>query len=358
MPLVANSDLPAYSRLTEEGQDILTPARASSQDIRELHIGLLNMMPDAALEATERQFLRLIGNSSRIVQIYVHFFTLAALQRSDKAKAHIEAFYKPFDTIQQRGLDGLIISGANVEGSDLTHQDFWAPLCKVIDWANDNVTSTIFSCLATHAAFKHLYGIDRRPLPQKRWGIYEHYKADKAHPLLRTTNTCFYVPHSRHNEISHTDFVQAGAHILVESEAGGVHMATSEDRFRFVFFQGHPEYDTHSLLKEYKREVMRFQNDERNDYPLMPENYFSLQSRAILEEFKERLVAAKQDGRSPPSFPEQLIMDRLSNTWRDSSKSIINAWIGKVYQVTNVDRRKPFMDGIDPADPLGIKAKG
>ncbi|RKW19031.1 MAG: homoserine O-succinyltransferase, partial [Cardiobacterium sp.] len=68
MPLVAHRPLAALDRLRAEGQEILDVERAHRQDIRELHIGLLNIMPDGALKATERQFLRLIGNSNRIAQ--------------------------------------------------------------------------------------------------------------------------------------------------------------------------------------------------------------------------------------------------------------------------------------------------
>jgi len=115
MPIIAHSDLPSYSRLEKEGEIVLSKDRASNQTIRELHIGLLNMMPDAALEATERQFFRLIGNSNQIAQFFVHPFTLDSINRSNEAKQHIKKFYKTFDEIKGHGLDALIITGAHIE---------------------------------------------------------------------------------------------------------------------------------------------------------------------------------------------------------------------------------------------------
>ena len=46
MPLVAHTPLPTFDHLRQQGQEILTLEHAIHQDIRELHIGLLNMMPD------------------------------------------------------------------------------------------------------------------------------------------------------------------------------------------------------------------------------------------------------------------------------------------------------------------------
>ncbi len=151
MPLVAHNQLPSFDRLRNEGIKVLTPTTAQHQDIRELHIGLLNMMPDAALAATERQFFRLIGESNPIAQFYVHPFTLDVLHRSEKAQAHIDEYYETFEQIKKQGLDALIITGANVIGAELSNQAFWKPLIEVADWAHENVTSTLCSCLTTHA---------------------------------------------------------------------------------------------------------------------------------------------------------------------------------------------------------------
>jgi homoserine O-succinyltransferase len=355
MPLVANSELPAFKRLEVEGETILQRDAALHQDIRELHIGLLNMMPDAALEATERQFFRLIGESNQIAQFYIHPFTLPQLPRSEKGREHVAKHYDSFEQLKQSGLDALIITGANVTQPDLAMEPFWDPLKEVIDWAYENVTSTLCSCLATHAVMQMRYGQKRRHLGFKRWGVYPHYLVDRDHPLVAGVNTRFDVPHSRYNDISRAQFEAAGLQVLVESQTAGVHLAVSEDLFRLVFFQGHPEYDIISLLKEYKRDVMHYIKGDRTDYPPLPENYLTLQSAAILEEHKLRVIEAMKNREPVPELPEALVTLQLDNTWHDTAEAVLNNWIGKVYQLTNMDRRHPFQDHIDPNDPLGMK---
>jgi len=173
--------------------------------------------------------------------------------------------------------------------------------------------------------------------------------------LVLGVNTRFDVPHSRFNDVSRAQFETAGLHVLAESAETGIHLAVSEDLFRLVFFQGHPEYDIISILKEYKREVRRFSRCERTDYPPYPDNYFSLQSEAILDEYRAQTFAARDRGNPIPDLPESLIVNKLDNTWHDTAEAVINNWIGKVYQLTNQDRRLPFMDGLDPGDPLGLR---
>lgn len=320
MPLVAYKNLPTFERLKKEGRTILPAERAKHQDIREMHIGLLNMMPDAALEATERQFFRLVGESNQIAQLYIHPFTLPELPRSEKTKNYIKNHYETFEEIKEQGLDALIITGANVSQPDLEQEPFWRPLQDVIDWGWNNVTSTLCSCLATHAVMQAKYNQKRSILKQgKLWGVYKHSVIEEKHPLVRNMNTVFDVPHSRWNEITTEQFKIAGMTTLVESKVAGTHIAVSADGFRLICMQGHPEYDTISLKKEYEREIKRYESGERSDIPPRPENY--------------------TDG---------------ENTWTDSGRSIIASWIGLVYQITNADRKKQFMDGVDPNNPLGI----
>lgn len=353
MPLVAHNDLPTFARLREEGQTVLASDLAIHQDIRELHIGLLNMMPDAALEATERQFFRLIGQSNQIAQFYVHPFTLDGLERGPVACEHIARYYESFDSLREQGLDALIITGANVTQPDLAAEPFWQPLIDVVEWAYEHVTSTLCSCLATHAVMQFRYGQRRVPLPAKRWGVYVHRVLDRTHPLVTDVNTRFDVPHSRFNEISSAQFAAAGCPVLVASDTAGVHLAVSGDGFRLVMFQGHPEYDTVSLLKEFKREVNRYISGARPDYPPYPENVFDIKAKAILSEHRERIQECLDRGREPPPFPEARIAERLDNTWHDTAEGVVGNWMGLVYRVTHHDRRVPFMAHIDPNDPLG-----
>ena len=354
MPLVAHCPLPAFDRLRRQGQEVLTLEHALHQDIRELHIGLLNMMPDAALSVTEQQFMRLLGSCNQIAQFYVHPFSIPGLSRSAETQAYIERYYVSFEKLREEGLDALVISGANVANPTLEEESFWEPLKEVASWAMENTTSVLCSCLATHALVKHLYGINRRPLPGKKWGVYSHRIRHDSHPLLRDINTRFDAPHSRHNAITRAQLEAAGLHILVESEEAGVHMAVSPDQFRFVYFQGHPEYDYNSLLKEYKREVLRFINGERDDYPPHPEHYFPEAAAAIANEYQRIVLASRAAGTPIPPFPEGRLSRYLDNTWGDTGKSIFNNWLGLVYQLTALDRKQPFAPGVDPKDPLGL----
>ncbi len=349
MPLVAHSRLPAFAQLGSQGHDLLSLDRAKHQDIRELHIGFLNMMPDAALQATERQFIRLIGSSNRIAQFFVYPFSLPELDRSQATRQYIDEYYSRFSELQDLGLDALIITGANVATPALDQEAFWKPLIEVADWAQANVASTLCSCLATHALLKYFHGIDRQPLPNKRWGVYSHRLCASDHPLVREVNTRFDAPHSRYNDISHEQIEAAGLKILAESEDGGVHMAVSPDQARVIYFQGHPEYDRNSLLKEYKREVRRFQSGELTSMPPYPDNFFTADALQLLD-------SAPRSGELFPDTLEQGLENRIDNTWGDTAKAIFNNWLGIVYQLTNLDRRKQFMPGVDPEDPLGIRS--
>ena len=355
MPLVAHIPLPTFDYLNQRGETVLNLGQAVHQDIRELHIGFLNMMPDAALEVTERQFLRLLGSSNQIAQFFVYPFTIPGLPRSAEAQAYIDQYYVSFDQLKQDGLDALIITGANVVNPALDQESFWGPLQDIITWASKHVTSVLCSCLATHAIVQALHCIERQPLPVKRWGVYPHRVTDAEHPLLRDTNTRFDVPHSRYNDISRAQLEAAGLAVLAEGNEGGVHMAVSPDQFRIVYLQGHPEYDHNSLLKEYKREVARFIAGERDDYPPHLDNYFPPEAAKIVDEYEHIVRACLRIGHATPPFPEQHIEPHLDNTWLDTGKSIVNNWLGMIYRLTNIDRKICFNDGVDPQNPLGLR---
>ena len=354
MPLVAHIPSPTLDYLRERGENVLELGQALDQDIRELHIGFLNMMPDSAMAVTERQFMRLVGSSNQIAQLFFHPFTIAGLPRGKEAQSYIDQYYLPFEQLKQDGLDALIISGANVANPILEQEPFWEDLYEVIDWAAENVTSVLCSCLATHAIVKAIHGVERERLPSKRWGVYPHRISLVDHPLLRDINTRFDVPHSRYNDISREQMEAAGMTILADGSDSGVHLAVSPDQFRVVYFQGHPEYDRISLLKEYKREVERFAIGERDDYPPHLVNYFSPEVAAIVDAYQDTVRECRQNNTTPPPFPESKIEPLLDNTWLDTGKSIVNNWLGLVYRLTNNDRKISFAEGVDPNDPLGI----
>jgi len=248
----------------------------------------------------------------------------------------------------------LIISGANITQAQLPDESFWPYLTEVFDWAKQNVTSTICSCLATHALIEYCHGIKRTHLGEKRWGVFSHSVIQRTHPLVSDINTRFDVPHSRFNEVFRSDIEAAGLRVLVESEMAGVHLATSSDGFRVIYFQGHPEYDNISLLKEYKREVLRFIHAESDQYPPYPKDYFGEKTLQLLDIYKQRVISAAIIDRPGFEFPESEIIQSLDITWHDTTKAVFNNWLGRVYQVTHQDRRIPFMDTVDPNNPLGL----
>lgn len=350
MPIVKNSDLPAFKRLMAEGRPILPTDRALTQDIRELHIGFLNMMPDAAMEATERQWLRLIGESNRVAQIYIHPFNLPVVPRGEEAQAHIDQYYESFDNLKEQGLDALIVTGANEETNPHVSQiENWQPLKDALDWAYNNAASTICSCFAAHALMTYQH--DKEPYwrDEKRLGVYVHRVTNRNHPLVRGMNTRFDAPHSRYSEITPEQFESAGMQVLAKGEDDLAYMAVSKDGFRQICLQGHPEYDTFSLLKEFKRDVGWYQDGTVSEFPIMPINYFAAEAEVLLEEHKQRILNGESS-----EFPEEELAQIIDNTWVDSARSLIAGWIGHVYQTTNVDRKKQFMEGVDPDNPLGV----
>lgn len=351
MPLVAHSDLPAFEVLRREGLEVLSPERARRQDIRELHVGLLNMMPDAALRATERQFVRLVGACNRIVQICIHPFCVDTDSRGAEAQEYIRRHYTSFDVLRRDGLDALVLTGANPQSADITAEPFWRPMVEVVDWARNNVSSILCSCLASHGVLRQYFAVERRPRVEKRWGVYSHRLVAPEHPLVRHVNTRFDAPRSHRFEVTAEQVAQAGIRVLAQDSEGGLHLAAGDDGCGLVLFQGHPEYDIDSLLKEYKREMQRFVAGER-DLPTYPENYLAPSAERILNRHQEQVVRALDQGGDPPVVPEKEIAPHLDNTWMDTGKAIFNNWLGWVYQVTDKDRTVPFMDSTSDRRPL------
>ena len=174
---------------------------------------------------------------------------------------------------------------------------------------------------------------------------------------MRGINTRFDAPHSRYNEITRSQLEEAGLTVLIESQEAGVHLAVSPDQLHMVYFQGHPEYNSYSLLKEYRREVTRYFHGERETVPHYPEHYFSDEAIEIATRYIEKALQSDARGEALPEFPEKDLESLVDNTWGDTGKAIVNNWLGLVYQFTSPDRKTQFMPGIDPHDPLQLRAK-
>ncbi|HEU4895104.1 MAG TPA: homoserine O-succinyltransferase [Acidimicrobiia bacterium] len=325
MALIVDSTLPAFDTMREEGAPLVGPAGSGLQTVA---VGLLNLMPDAALRATDRQFVRLLSAGADELDIRVKPFTVAADQRGDEAQRHIADHYSSLDEVIGGGLDALIVTGANPAQDDLEREAFWDGLGEVLDWATDHTTSILCSCLATHAVLQKYRGMRRTRLPEKRWGVYSH-RVLKEHPLLEGLDEPVEAPHSHWYDVTRPEFESAGLSVILESDEAGVHMAVDDDDF-YVFFQGHPEYDLVSLLKEYRRELGRFWRGDRDDYPPVPEHYFSDSAMAILEGYRPILEEAKAEQRQPPRLVEADLLPKDSHTWSAQGKSIYRNWLRHV----------------------------
>lgn len=299
MPIVIPKEIPAYNTLKTENVTVMTHNRAATQDIRAIEIAILNLMPTKI--ATETQLMRLLSNSP--LQVNVTLLSTVTYQSKNTSKAHLDKFYKSFDDISHRKFDGMIITGAPVETMSFEEVDYWEELTKVLEFAKNSVTSTMFICWGAQAALKHYYGIEKTTLPKKLFGVYEHTSKHPFDPLLKGLDDVFYIPHSRHTasneqEIRHCKELS----VLAESEKTGPSILKSKNS-REIYLFGHSEYDKDTLLYEYERDVNKGLDID------IPYNYFS-----DTETYK------------------------INVTWRSTANILFTNWLNYyVYQVTPYD---------------------
>ena len=254
MPIVIPKDIPAYSALLNENIFVMHDERAFSQDIRPLEIAILNLMP--TMVETDTQFMRLLSNSP--LQVNVPLLYTDTYKSKNTAVTHLERFYKKFDDIKDKHFDGMIITGAPVETMPFEEVVYWEELKRIFDFADKNVTSTIFICWGAQAALYHYYGINKQMLPEKLFGIFPHKKMLEQHdPLLKGIDDVFYVPHSRHTTVDINDVKKVDDLIILsESEYTGLSIAKTKDNKR-IFLTGHMEYDRNTLKAEYERDLAK-----------------------------------------------------------------------------------------------------
>lgn len=328
MAIVEHSTLPAFWTMESEGYVVISPDEATRSSFADLRIGLLNLMPDAALRATDRQFLRLLAGGSDEFDIWMYPFTAAADWRSDEAAWHVEEHYTTFEEIERLGLDGLIVTGANPAEHRLENEHFWQELGQILDWASGETQSVLCSCLATHAVLQKYRSLVRTRLPQKRWGVYQHHRlAD--HPLLDGLGDTVEAPHSHWYDLTREEMESVGLRVLLVSDEAGVHMAVDDDE-GYVFFQGHPEYDQVSLLKEYRRELGRFFYRDRDDYPPVPENYFADEALETLFEYRPTLEACRAARQDPPRLSEDELTPHDKHVWISEGQVIYRNWLRRI----------------------------
>ena len=296
MPIRVPDALPAVSVLERENIFIMKEGRAVHQDIRPLRIAILNLMPKKI--ETETQLLRLLGNSP--LQVDVELMQVSSHQSKNTPAEHLLHFYHTFRQLRDRRFDGLILTGAPVEQLPFQEVDYWEELSEIMDWSRSHVYSTLHICWGAQAGLYHHYGIQKRPLEQKLFGVFPHVTRIHYHPLTRGFDEEFLAPHSRHTTVWEDEVAACPQlEILADSPRAGLYLAARKDG-RQVFVTGHSEYDRDTLDGEYRRDL------ERGLPIAPPENYYP--------------------GDDPSRRP------RLS--WRSHANLLFVNWLNWVYQDT------------------------
>lgn len=273
MPIIIPKDLPAYEILESENIFVMAKKRAVMQDIRPIEIAIVNLMPTKI--ETETQLMRLLGNSA--LQVNVTLITMASHESKNTSSEHLDKFYKTFEDIKEKRFDGMIITGAPIETLPYEEVNYWTELTRIMDYAEEMVTSTIFICWGAQAGLYYHYGVDKMPLNEKKFGIYPYRKANEYDKLLKGVDDVFYIPNSRHTRIDE-DAVRANPEleVLAVSEEAGIGIIKSRDDRKF-FFIGHSEYDKYTLRGEYYRD-----KDKGLDIK-PPEHYFKAGSETEVD---------------------------------------------------------------------------
>ena len=264
MPIKVQGDLPAKEILERENIFVMDENRAIHQDIRPIQILIVNLMP--LKEETDLQLLRYLSNTP--LQIDVTFLTMTSHESKNTSTSHLNKFYLHFKDVKENKYDGMIVTGAPVENMEFEEVDYWNEITEIMDWSETHVTSTIFLCWAAQASLYHFYGLKKKQLPQKMFGLFWHRVMNRKIPLVRGFDDVFLAPHSRHTEVSVEDIrAVKEITILAESDEAGFFLGMA-DGGRKIFIMGHPEYDRVTLDGEYKRDLGKGMDIQ------MPKNYY------------------------------------------------------------------------------------
>ena len=264
MPIQIPNNLPAAGVLQQENIFVMSEDRAITQDIRPLEIVVLNLMPTKIV--TETQLSRLLGNTP--LQVRVELMHTKSHTAKNTTQEHLLTFYKTFDELKDRKFDGMVITGAPVENMPFEEVDYWQELCQIMEWSTTHVQSTLHICWGAQAGLYYHYGINKHPLKEKLFGVFEHTKDYPRSILMRGFDDVFWVPHSRHTTVERADIASVPElKILASSEEAGVY-AVANKNGRQIFITGHSEYDADTLEKEYLR-------DKNQGLPIsVPKNYY------------------------------------------------------------------------------------
>lgn len=307
-----------------------------------ISIGLVNNMPDAALEATERQFTDLIRIAAPKTVVLLKLFAIPELPRSESTRAGMTERYRDISELWDTPLDGLIVTGTEPRAGNLKDEPYWNALAQVVDWARDNTSSAIWSCLAAHAAVLHRDGVERRALKQKRCGVFD-CRLTASHPMTDHFPDPLWVPHSRYNDLPEKALTASGYKILSHSKSAGVDTFAKQDGSLFLFFQGHPEYDADTLLREYRRDVARYLSGERDIYPAVPAGYFNDSATAVADAFCARALAERSSGLIA-EFPKAALEAGLQCPWRQAAVGVYEKWAA--YLTARKAERRTVVPGL------------
>lgn len=264
MPIKIPNSLPAAKTLADENIFIMPETRAQTQDIRPLRILILNLMPTKI--ATETQLARLLGNTP--LQVEVELIRTASHESKNTAVEHLLSFYKTFEDIKNERFDGMVITGAPVEHLEFEDVEYWQELCEIFEWSKTHVHSTLHICWGAQAGLYYHFGVGKKPLEKKLFGVFSHTVSYKNPILFRGFDDVFYAPHSRNSAVDEDKLRSIeGMKILAESDEAGIY-ACMTDEGRQIFITGHSEYDPDTLAKEYFRDI-----DKGLDIAV-PKNYF------------------------------------------------------------------------------------
>ena len=289
-------------------------------------VGLINNMPDSALEDTERQFARLLSVAAGPHAVSLRLSYLPEVPRGATARGALNERYRPLDDLLSSPLDALIVTGTEPRAASLRDEPCWNRLVEVLTWAEAHTVSSVWSCLAAHAAVLHLDGVERRRLPEKLCGVYSH--AVDGHPLTAGLRAPLATPQSRWNDLPLAGLEAAGYGILSQSPETGANIFVRHSRSLLVFIQGHPEYEDRTLLKEYRDAVRRFLAGELTRYPGLPAGYFAADALAPLETFRTAAVANRNAVRME-DFPSAAATP-LANRWRAGAVQLYQNWLSLV----------------------------
>jgi homoserine O-succinyltransferase len=294
-----------------------------------VRVAFINNMPDAVLEDTEMQFFELLDAASGDVRVCVNLYSLSGVPRGERGQQHLSNFYSSTNDLFGHRFDGMIMTGTEPKQANLRNEAYWSALADVMDWTENNTVSTILSCLAAHAGVLYTDGINRHPLSDKQFGVFVFNKS-VSNQLTSGTGELICFPHSRWNEVQADDLLACGYTVLTQSADGGVDSFTKKKkRSLFVHFQGHPEYDAHTLLKEYRRDIKRYVRAERETYPSMPKGYFDAPSARLVTEFCDVVLSNRRE-ELMEGFPEAVLAGSLQKTWRPSATAIYRNWLDYV----------------------------